>query len=230
MEFRVTVTKVLEMLRRDGVAATARKAVRNLAPRNLVADPFDVQRGTDTGGLIPIWKLGTESKNARFGVRYQASEEQELIDAVAFANITPSDSVFVDLGCGKGRVLVVASELGFGSVIGVEFAPALVEIAKANISHLALTDVSVECRDASQYLFAGNNLVIYLYNPFSAEVMRGVVENLRASRANALSVIYKRPVCADLFDQCGFLTRLGSPPGNADIIVWAKPGHPAASQ
>ena len=46
------------------------------------------------------------------------------------------DDVFLDLGCGKGRVLVDAVQLPFARVVGVELVPELVEQARANLARV----------------------------------------------------------------------------------------------
>jgi SAM-dependent methyltransferase len=220
MNLRIAGGKALASLRRDGVAATARKALWYAIQRKPIPDPFDVAHGTDTGGITPAWGLRTESRNSGFAGRYQASPAEEVAEAVAFAKITASSTTFVDLGCGKGRTLIVAAELGFKCVIGVEFSPALVKIAKTNLAKLAVTNADVLCLDAAFYSFPNEDFALYLYNPFSIEVMQCVLNNLRTSRATTVWVIYKHPVCGEIFDHCGFLSRIGSPPGNTDIAVW----------
>ena len=42
----------------------------------------------------------------------------------------PPGSGFVDFGCGKGRVLLLAAGFGFARITGVEFAKELCDIAK----------------------------------------------------------------------------------------------------
>ena len=44
---------------------------------------------------------------------------------------------FIDLGCGKGRVVAVATEFPFASIGGVEISPRLVRRARANMKRLA---------------------------------------------------------------------------------------------
>jgi tRNA1(Val) A37 N6-methylase TrmN6 len=47
----------------------------------------------------------------------------------------PKNKVIVDIGSGKGRVLLMASEFGFKEARGVEFSLNLCEIAKKNIEN-----------------------------------------------------------------------------------------------
>src|ERR1700691_4568599 len=67
---------------------------------------------------------------------YQPTEPglfHEMIDAMCEHNhIDLSEFVFVDLGSGKGRTLLMASDYPFQRIVGVELLPALHETAKGN--------------------------------------------------------------------------------------------------
>ena len=94
--------------------------------------PLISEHHTDTGGVSPVWELDTDSANVRFAERYQAVTTDRLQAALAFLREDWSNFTFVDLGCGKGRALIAASEHGFARIIGVEFAKSLVDIARKN--------------------------------------------------------------------------------------------------
>ena len=95
---------------------------------------------------------------------------------------------FVDLGSGKGRMLFVAAEMGFGRCVGVEFSRSLEAQAAENIRRFrrrrgaALESVLA---DAAEFRFPAGNLVIYMFNPFGAETMKRVLGNLARSIAEA---------------------------------------------
>jgi SAM-dependent methyltransferase len=164
------------------------------------------------------------SLNARFGAPYRATTEEELIDAVGFLGETLREFVFVDLGCGKGRTLLVAAPLGFARVVGVEFADELVAIARANIAKMAIANATITFGDATEYEFPGSHLVVYFYNPFADEIMRKVVAKLEAHFRDfsgfKLYVVYKNPICAAVIDESPILRSLGPVPGRDDILVW----------
>ena len=220
MDIGVTFGIVMRLLRREGAVGTAWKAARYLLRREFPPDPFDVVHGTNTGGIVPPWNLGALGINARFAVEYAASPPDELMEAVAFTGVLPEHTTFVDLGCGKGRALIVAARLGFDRVIGVDFSPELAAIARANLDRLGITNASVFLSDAFHYSFPEDDFVLYMFNPFSAEVMQAVLANLRMSSASAIYLIYKGPKCAGLLDRAEFLKPLGSPPGRSDVMVW----------
>jgi SAM-dependent methyltransferase len=188
------------------------------------ADNFDLTYGTDTSGLVPLWRLNVISPNAVFGHRYDPTTEEELAVAIRFLSEDPGALTFIDLGCGKGRTLLIASKLGFKHVIGVEFARELVETARTNLAKMRISNATVVHADAAEFSFPDDELVVYLFNPFTEEVMRKVAANLRERAAKKLYVIYTNPVCAGVFDSCGFLNRLGSPPaGRYPQMIWVAP-------
>jgi SAM-dependent methyltransferase len=133
----------------------------------------------------------------------------------------PRTLTFIDLGCGKGRALLVAAKLGFKQVIGVEFAHELAETAKKNLEILGITNAVVEHADAAEYHFPSGDIVVYLYNPFHKEVLQKVIENLKRSLPKKVYVIYGIPACAALFDSCDFLARLNLPNELPDMQIWS---------
>src|SRR5206468_4366794 len=113
-------------------------------------DEFDLRHGTDTSGVEPLWKFRVASPNARFGFHYKATDEKELLDAITFLDEDPRAFTFVDLGCGKGRPLLIAARLGFARIIGVEFAPELVAVAAGNLATMRVSNATVVHADAAE--------------------------------------------------------------------------------
>ena len=160
-------------------------------------DEFDLKYGVRTAGKIPRWRLLFSSLNAVHGVHYQPVGEQELHGAIDFLNDDLSRFTFIDLGCGKGRALVIAERYPFRSIIGVEYNRALAAEAAQNARRS-----QVICADAAGFEFPDDDLVLFLYNPFSAKIMAKVVAKLEKHRRK-FYVLYCNPKCADLFD--GFM-------------------------
>ncbi len=223
MNVKLLARKIARSVLHDGVQASVRKAPRYLRRSDGDVDDFDTRNGTDTGGFEHIWTFRIRSQNARFGTHYRATSEQELVTALASLHEDLYRFVFVDLGCGKGKALMVASSLGFGTVIGVEFAPELAAIARANLNLMGMRNAVVVEGDAAEFVFPDEPLVVYLYNPFSCEVMSRVIANLRLSRARLVYVVYKNPTYADsVLDGCGFLKRHGDLLSESNIRVWRR--------
>ena len=67
-------------------------------------------------------------------VGYEKTSRRRFLTVIRDANIrVPSEYTFIDLGCGKGNVLVLAAQYGFRSIIGVEVDPDLASIARRNV-------------------------------------------------------------------------------------------------
>jgi precorrin-6B methylase 2 len=108
--------------------------------------------------------------------------------------------VFLDIGSGKGRVVVTAATFPFKRVIGVEISPELTEAAEQNRQkahrHLRTSQVELVTIDATAYVIPPDVSVIFLYNPFHGEVLKKVFDNIRASlvaNPRDLTIIYRHP-------------------------------------
>jgi SAM-dependent methyltransferase len=113
-----------------------------------------------------------------------------------------SDFVFLDLGSGKGRTLMMASDYPFQRIIGVELLPALNQVAQENLacyqndSQKCFAIESV-CADASTFPLPAAPLVLYMFNPFPElplrRVLGHVVEDLNGN-PRPVYVLYHNPV------------------------------------
>ena len=84
---------------------------------------FDRRYGVDTSGHIPLGKLGISSSNAVYGVPYEPVTPSYFSRMVESVTLAPGTHVFVDLGSGKGRALMLAASYPFKRIVGVEFSP-----------------------------------------------------------------------------------------------------------
>jgi SAM-dependent methyltransferase len=89
------------------------------------------------------------------------------------------DDVFVDLGSGLGRVVMLVHLLSGARTVGIEIQPHLVEAARATSRDLGI-DVTFERGDVLDASLAGN--VFFLYAPFNGALLARVLEKLRHVR------------------------------------------------
>ena len=140
--------------------------------------------------------LRIESPNRDLGVRYQPSDPDGFRSLVEALPVDLKDYVFVDLGSGKGRVLLLASEYPFRRVVGVEFAQELNEIAERNLAlydsarRRRCGDVRTVTADAADYPLPEEPVVLYLYNPFAPEILRRHLERNRDSLESGSRPVY----------------------------------------
>src|SRR5437763_5354229 len=94
---------------------------------------FDWRHGVRTCGSATLDRLTITGENVKHGVFYHPSTPKFLFEVLGSLEIDYPQYDFVDLGSGKGRVLLIASEFPFRQIQGVEFAQELHEIAGDNI-------------------------------------------------------------------------------------------------
>ncbi|MFC2176351.1 hypothetical protein ACFLR1_05220, partial [Bacteroidota bacterium] len=89
--------------------------------------------GIKTFGTYEPSDFSIEPHALHAGHLYQPSSSVIFERVMKALNINFKDLVFLDIGSGKGRAMILAAEHGFKKVIGVEYASELNEIAKSNI-------------------------------------------------------------------------------------------------
>jgi predicted RNA methylase len=224
------ITKVAIVWRQYGVRGLWKSCLRVVREKisALQPDAFDLKYGTDTGGQEPAWRFRISSPSARFGHHYETTDEDEISGILRSLGVNPSEFAFIDLGCGKGRTLVIAANLGFKHVVGVEYVPELAEVARTNLRKTGKRNASVISTDAADFQFADNDLVVYLFNPFGREIMLEVTTNLRKSAAKRLYVVYTNPQSGQIFDSSDFLRRVATFSGRQyETHIWTRNTEPA---
>jgi SAM-dependent methyltransferase len=176
---------------------------------------FDARHGVDTGGVIPQSALDVEAPNWVHGSAYVATGPVDFAAVLAPFALDYATTSFVDLGCGKGRVLLMAGVLPFARVVGVEYSPRLAGIARDNLQRYrgprAAEAISVEICDAICFEYPPGDLVVFMYHPFDEVIMRQVVQalvGLTQLRRQRVLVLYFKPVYAAVLDAAeGFKLR-----------------------
>jgi SAM-dependent methyltransferase len=154
---------------------------------------FDRRLGVDTGGRLEPTELTVVSGEAAEGITYLGTQPRLARWWMAALPPNRADFTFIDMGSGKGRVLLFAAEAGYGRSIGVEFAEELHAVAVENARAAERHGLSIEpvLGDATTFEFPDEPLVVHFNNPFTERVMAPVLENLSSSYARR-----PRPVVA----------------------------------
>ena len=225
------LTRLHKSLRDRGVMATLRSARRHasIASSRLVDRHFDWAFGTETRRMVENdAQRDVESANRARGIRYEPTRALPFRRVLRAAAI-PNHGVFVDLGCGKGRVCMLAAMLGFENIVGVDYSPVLCRIAEKNIEVFrARTGRRFQSRiramDAADYVFSPDDTVLYLFNPFDAAVLSAVMARLRQSLAThprRVWIVYQNPVWRDTVETGGGFVRAGDWTfGGSDFAVY----------
>jgi ribosomal protein L11 methylase PrmA len=116
----------------------------------------------------------------------------------------------IDIGCGKGRVLIVAAETGFTKLRGIEIARELCDSALENIglikNKFPNAHFVIEHLNAIDYTPSPDAGVFFLFNPFPEKVMVKVAERISEHCKNypESRIIYVNPKFAACFLEKGF--------------------------
>jgi Histone methylation protein DOT1 len=159
-------------------------------------------RVNTTSGAVK-WK---ERLLGKFHSEYQPTEPGVFHEMMALlreqGNFDFADYTFVDLGSGKGRTLLMASDYPFRTIIGVELLSALNQIAEENISKYKSDsrqcfDLQTFCADAGEFELPMAPYVLFLFNPFPESVLFRVRERIEASMAvvpKSIYILYHNPL------------------------------------
>jgi SAM-dependent methyltransferase len=175
---------------------------------------FDRRFGTETGRVVYSDQFEASLANRAHAVSYQPTKARpfrSLLRRLQF----PAGSTFVDVGSGKGKVLLLAAQHPFKRVVGIEFSRALCDQALRNIDIFrgkvrTLAPIDVFEGDVTQHALRGDENVFFLYNPFDALILSAFVERIRrslASHPRQIWLIYSVPLYASVLGASGLFTR-----------------------
>jgi SAM-dependent methyltransferase len=181
---------------RTRIRRTLRSATlyaRRVVSERLIERP----RGIETGRVVDLDALGIESEER---VRYEPSGWLDLRRALRRRDVGPDD-VLLDLGSGKGRVVLAAARYPFKRVIGVELSEELSEVARRNLQavqpKLRCRAVELVTADVVDYEIPDDVTLVYLYNPFRGAVFDAAMRKLIASvdrHPRTVRVLYRTPL------------------------------------
>ncbi len=207
--------RVTAEMREQGMGETARAEFRALTVRasKLFDRLYDPIHGVDTADLIEVSEMGdVTSENLCQGVHYEPTRARPLRKFLRSIDL-PRDGVFVDIGCGKGRVLMIAAEQGFARVAGVDYCPEVCRVARENLEVFRRRrkpdlEFAIHQGDATDFAFEADHNVVFLFNPFGAEVLDQVLDRLEASLREAprkVWLFYHHSLWRDRIEARGFL-------------------------
>jgi SAM-dependent methyltransferase len=156
---------------------------------------FDALHGVDTGGGVSAENLEIASANIGKGIAYDPCPWSTLRRSLGLVSLRPEGYIFVDIGSGKGKVLLSAIVLPFEQVVGIEFSSYLSRVAERNIAAARFIrrrclSVQLICADAVQYQIPEGPIVFFFANPFHFDIMKLVLDNIVISYLNVPRSIF----------------------------------------
>ncbi|HVU47810.1 MAG TPA: class I SAM-dependent methyltransferase [Terracidiphilus sp.] len=169
--------------------------------------PFDLEHGVRTSGLIPGRHLRSGHRHDRHATAYFGVAPSVFLSLLRRWQRLPPEAPtrqfhFLDVGAGMGRAMLLASELPFARVTGIELNPTLARIARRNLTIWRTSQaISAKSRppmklmlgDAVDFAFPDAPCLLFCFNPFGEAVMRRLLRQITrcfASRPGWVDLIY----------------------------------------
>lgn len=153
-------------------------------------------------------KLGGISVDTRIPSRFSdtgayATQSTNYIwlDKMFQSKPLKKDAVFVDVGCGEGRVLTYLYNKGFrGKMTGIELDPDVAETARRRTARCPnITILNINALESAAVL--EDATAIYLFNPFNEQVLTAFVELLERTCKHSVVVYYSNDLYRRVLDK-----------------------------
>ena len=174
---------------------------------------YDWEHRVNTTSGTVGWK---ERLLGVFHSPYQPTDPAQFREMMAALPIDFRQFTFVDLGSGKGRTLLMASDYPFRRIVGVEILFELDRAAQENISAYKsatqrCSEIRAVCADARDFVLPDEPLVLYLFNPLPEEALREVIgrlEKLLTQSPRPVWIVYHNPLLDSMLAACGVIERV----------------------
>jgi 16S rRNA G966 N2-methylase RsmD len=167
--------------------------------------------GIHSSRLNDLQKLEIKGNNRKEAEVYQGAGYYLLEKIFLKLQEFKAPDDIIDIGSGKGRVMVVAAHYGFKKIMGIDFAIELCKVAERNCATITkqfpLAEWAVIHANAADFTFTQHNNVFFFFNPFKEPVMDRVIKNILQSLAEhprKIFVAYMNPQHKNLFKSAGF--------------------------
>ena len=158
----------------------------------------DLKYGINTRGLVLQSADGTKHYQ---GASYYVLEK--LFAAIKLYDLPRS---FFDIGCGMGRVLIVAQGKGFLKCTGIDINAELIAAAKKNLSSARCNQQAIEVLtgDASTFNYPKQAQLYFLFNPFDEKVLLKCLQKIEQESSEVNYFLYMNPVHHAVFENLGY--------------------------
>jgi len=164
---------------------------------------FDLINNVDTHKRLLKEHFVNKPKNLKYGVMYMGSWKSVILKSINF--IFKTEELFkefdlVDIGCGKGKVLLVMNDFlkkkGLSNnIIGVDYSDSLLSICEKNIgSNTNINLIKSDIEKLSEKFYKGKK-IFYLFNPFNEFILEKFLANIN----DQSYIIYNNPQHKNLF-------------------------------
>jgi SAM-dependent methyltransferase len=184
--------------------------------------PFDEEFGVRTSGLVAGRNLKSGHRHDRHSTAYfgvapsvfaALMRRWSRLKTVACVE----DTAFVDFGAGMGRAVLLAAQMPFKEVVGVELNPNLARIARRNLARwraegrVKAEKVRIVEGDAVEFRLPEAPTVAFLFNPFGGPVLKRLLAHwneILRGRPSRHDIIYVNNEQESVLEDAPGFTRL----------------------
>jgi SAM-dependent methyltransferase len=178
---------------------------------------YDWDYRVDTTSATVGWR---ERLIGQFHSAYQPTEPALFKEMMASLKIDFQEFTFIDIGSGKGRVLLMAADYPFRRILGIELLPALHRVAQQNLSAYKSDSqqcfaLETVCGDAREFVFPAEPILLYLFNPLPELALIEVMANLENSLRQfprVVYLLYHNPLLEHVLAKHPAFTKIGGTP------------------
>ncbi len=136
---------------------------------------------------------------------YQGASYWVVFRVLQFLPANTINFDFIDIGCGKGRVLFIAEYLGYSQLTGIELDQDLISVAQTNLNLYPFKRKESKflffCENALSYPYESKPSVYFLFNPFNEKIMEQVLDRIIRATHEETYFVYLNPKYNKAFEQ-----------------------------
>lgn len=150
----------------------------------------DRRFGIQTSGFKASEKTGAH--------HYQGAAYSVILPLLQKLYLQYPQHHFYDIGCGKGRVLMVAAHSGFRRLTGIELDENLLETAEKNLKALPNNKGEIQIHlqhvSALEYPYENQPALYVLFNPFDGQTLGKFIDRVRMLNKQECCFVYLNPI------------------------------------
>jgi len=127
---------------------------------------------------------------------------------------------FLDIGCGKGKTMILASKYSFKQITGYEIDKDVFSVLKKNINQKKFRNFKVYNKSI-KISEIENNSVIYFYNPFNEELSKRLFDEISINTLlEDIILIYVNPIYSFALEKAGWKLLSSSKVSTQKTEIW----------
>jgi len=127
---------------------------------------------------------------------------------------------FLDIGCGKGKTMILASKYSFKQITGYEINKDVFSVLKKNINQKKFRNFKVYNKSI-KISEIENNSVIYFYNPFNEELSKRLFDEISINTLlEDIILIYVNPIYSFALEKAGWKLLSSSKVSTQKTEIW----------